>query len=313
MSAPRSTGSSDISRLEAGTRALRAVDYLSGGEPCLGDLRLLVQESTRLLSAHSTDETRRRLYVVLADLRNLAGWVCFDAGLSGRAQTHFGHALTLAALARHDGLVANVCYRLGRVFLHHDDLDEALGYFEVGQLAATRSGDELEASILSVNSAWVWAKKGAEDTAQDLLARGREQFAAGDHANAPDWARFFTENDLSALAGAVHTDLALTVGARHARIAVPLLTSAIDGYDAGMARSRTLSLVLLSTSQLIDGDLDNGVDTGLRALSSAGVIGSARVRDRIRRLASHARGHVGSRELAERIDAGTATSPRRAS
>ncbi|MET9632715.1 hypothetical protein ABZX92_35200 [Lentzea sp. NPDC006480] len=313
MSALRPVGPPDIARLETGTRALRAVDYLRGGEPCLGDLRILVRESTRLLGARNTEETRRRLYVVLADLRNLAGWVCFDAGMPVSAQAHFSHALTLAALARHDGLVANICYRLGRLFLHQDDLDEALTRFELGQLAAMRSGDEIAASILSVNSAWVWAKKGSADSASDLLARGREQFAAGDHANAPDWARFFTENDLSAMAGAVHTDLALTVGGRHARTAIPLLTTAIEGYDDGMARSRTLSLVLLSTSHLVEGDLGNGVDTGLRALSSAGAVGSARVRDRIRRLASHARTRAGAWELAERIDADTAASTGRAS
>jgi hypothetical protein len=302
---------SDVSRLEADTHALRAMDYVRGGEPCLGYIRLRVREGVQLLATPTTDEVRQRLHVVLADLRNLAGWVCFDAGMTGRAHTHFSHALVLAGLARHDGLIANVCYRLGRVFLHQNDLDEALGYFELGQLAAARSGDELEASILSVNAAWVWAKKGAENNARILLARGREQFAAADHAGAADWAAFFTENDLSAMAGAIHTDLALTVGPQHARIAVPLLVKAIDGYDRGMARSRTLSLILLSTSHLAEGDLDNGVDTGLRALASSGGVGSARVRDRIRQLAWHARGrgsHAGAQELAERIDAGTAVS-----
>jgi hypothetical protein len=304
----RSIGLSDVTRLEADTRALRAMDYLRGGEPCLSDIRLRVRESSQLLATLSTDEVRQRLYVVLADLRNLAGWVCFDAGMTGRAHTHFGHALVLAGLARHTGLTANVCYRLGRVFLHDNELDEALDYFALGQLVAARSGDELEASILSVNSAWAWAKKGAEGNARALLAHGRAQFAAADHTSTADWARFFTENDLSALAGAVHTDLALTVGPQHARIAVPLLAGAIDGYDDGMARSRTLSLILLSTSHLIAGDLDNGVDTGLRALAAAGAVGSARVRDRIRQLATHARGrrsHAGAQELAELIDAGT--------
>lgn len=165
----------------------------------------------------------------MAVLRNLAGWVCFDAGLVNNAQNHFCHALVLAGLARADGLTANVCYRLGRVFLHHGQLDEALRYFEFRQ---------------------------------------------------------------------------------HARRAVSLLTRAVDGYDEGMARSRTLSLILLSTSQLIEGDVQVDVDTGLRALTASESVRSARMRDRFRPLASHARrhrGHTGAQELAGRIDAGTAT------
>ena len=104
--------------------------------------------------------------------------MCFDAGLVNSAYNHFCHALVLAGLARADGLTANVCYRLGRVFLHHGHFDEVLRYFDVGRLAASRSSDGLAASILSVNTAWVCAKKGAEHDARTLLDRGQEQFAA---------------------------------------------------------------------------------------------------------------------------------------
>jgi hypothetical protein len=302
-------GLSDVVRLEEDIRALREMDYRSGGEACLDGVRQRIRDSLPLLTASVPEHARQRLHVALADLRNLAGWVCFDAGLANSAHNHFCHALVLAGLARADGLTANVCYRLGRVFLHHGHLDEALRYFDLGQLAAARSGDELSASMLSVNAAWACAKKGAEHRARTLLDRGQEQFTAANRTGVAGWAKFFTEADLSGLAGAVHTDLAGTSGRQYARTAVSLLTTAIDGYDEGMVRSRTLSLILLSTSHLIEGDVQIGVDTGLRALATSGTLGSARVRDRFRPLASHARRHrehAGARELARRIDAGTA-------
>ena len=299
-------GLSEVTRLEEATRALRELDYRSGGEPCLDGVRLCLRESLPLLTAPASEQVLQRLHVAVADLRNLAGWVCFDAGLVDNAQNHFCHALALAGLARADELTANVCYRLGRVFLHHGHFDEASRYFDLGQLAASRSGDGLAASLLSGNAAWACAKKGAEHSARALLDRGREQFDAASRTGVAGWARFFTPADLSGLAGAVHTDLAVTVGRHYAQTAVALLITAIDGYDEGMARSRTLGLISLSTSHLIEGDVEAGVDAGMRALTSSGSIGSARVRDRFRPLASHARrhrGHCGARKLADRIDA----------
>ncbi|WP_053734360.1 hypothetical protein [Nocardia sp. NRRL S-836] len=301
-------GTSDVTRLEESIRTLREIDYRSGGEACLDEVRRRIRDSLPLLDAAAPEHVRRRLQVALADLRNLAGWVCFDAGLVNSAHNHFCHALVLAGLARADGLTANVCYRLGRVFLHHGHLDEALRYFDLGQLAAARSGDVLAAGILSVNSAWACAKKGAERGALELLGRGQEQFAAADRGEVAGWAAFFTEADLSGLSGAVHADLSGTAGRQHAGTAVALLTTAVDGYGEGMVRSRTFSLILLSTSHLVEGDVQAGVDVGLRALAMSESVGSARVRDRFRPLVSLARRyhrHAEALDLAARIDAGT--------
>lgn len=304
-------GPSDVTRLEEATRALRELDYRSGGETCLDDVRQRIRDSIPLLTAPMPERVRRRLHVALADLRNLAGWVCFDAGLVSNAHNHFCHALALAGLARADGLTANVCYRLGRVFLHHGQLDEASRYFGLGRIAASRSGDGLAASILSVNAAWACAKRGAEHDARTLLDRGREEFTAANRTDVAGWAAFFTEADLSGIAGAVYADLSGTVGRQHARTAVPLLTEAVDGYDEGMVRSRTFSLILLSTSHLVEGNVQAGVDAGLRALATAGTVRSARVRDRFRPLACQARhhDHAAARDLAERVDAATGTPP----
>lgn len=309
-------GLSDVTRLEDNTRALREMDYRSGGEVCLDDVRRQIRATLPLLTASAPEHVRQRLHVAVADLRNLAGWVCFDAGLVNNAQNHFCHALALAGTARADGLTANVCYRLGRVFLHHGQLDEASRYFDLGRLAASRSGDDLAAGLLSVNAAWACAKKGSEQSALTLLDRGHEQFTAANRTAVAGWAAFFTEADLSGIAGAVHADLSGTAGRQHARTAVPLLTAAIDGYDEGMARSRVFSLILLSTSHLIEGDVQVGVDVGMRALTASRAVCSARVRDRLRPLASQARrhrGHAGARDLAERIDGRTCAAARSAS
>ena len=303
-SAPRTIGLPDVERLETDTYALRMLDYRQGGDACLGAVRTRIQDGRLMLDASAAEYVQRRLHVALGDLYNLAGWVCFDVGLVGSARVHFAQALVLAGWGRNNGLIANVCYRLGRVCLHHESLDEALDYFELGLLAATGPGEEIAASILSMNSAWTYARKGEGDRALAELDRGQRQFAAADRTDVPSWAAFFTETDLSAVTGAVHTDLAQNMNQSHTRTAIPLLTEAIDGYGDGMARSRAFSLILLSINHLVDRDVDHGVAVGLRALAAAEPLTSARVRDRIRPLGRHAQryhSHAGARELAARI------------
>jgi len=305
-SAPSTIGLPDVERLEADTAALRLVDHRQGGDACLDAARTLIADGRLMLEASGAEYVQRRLHVALGDLYNLTGWVSFDVGLVGSARVHFAEALALAGWGRNNSLVANICYRLGRVCLHHESLDEALDYFELGLLAAAGPGDGIAASILSVNSAWAHARRGDGDQALAGLNRGRGHFAAADHTDVPAWARFFTETDLSAMIGAVHTDLALTVNAHHTQDAVPPLTEAVDGYDDDWARSRAFSLILLSINHLIDRDLDHGVVVGFQALASAEQLASARVRDRIRTLGKHAehhRSHAGARELAARIAA----------
>jgi hypothetical protein len=305
----RRIGCSDVERLTTETDSLRAVDYRHGGGSCLDEILTLIHRTHRLLDVGATETVRESLCVAVADLHNLAGWTCFDAGLISRSQVHFSHALALAGHCRDDGLVANVFYRLGRLHLHHHGPDEALEYFQLGQDSATRSGSDLAASILSVNQAWAHAAMGGEDQAEMLLERGRDQFGAADRADPPGWARFFTEIDLAAMVGTVHTELAGRVDPRHAVVAIPALTEATNGFGNDMARSRTFSLIHLATSYLIDEELDRAVDVGFRALACAENLTSARVRDRMRPLRVRAEQHdhhTGARELATRIATFTA-------
>ena len=301
-------GESDVERLLSRTRELRATDYRHGGGACLDDLTTLVRNVQPMLAAFATQVNKKRLFLAVADLHNLAGWVSFDVGDRGGAQVQFEQALVLAGEARDRRLTANILYRLGRVHLHHQEFDTALEYLRVGAAAAAAAGPgaELAASILSANQAWTWASMGLDDEALRMLEHSQEQFTGADLAAAAGWEGFFTANDLMAMAGTVHTELAYRVDPRHAQVAIPALTDASTNYGTEMARSRTLSLVALSMSHLLDGDQDRGVDAGFQALALAENLTSVRVRDRMRPLAQSAqrhRTHSGAQELAVRVTA----------
>jgi tetratricopeptide (TPR) repeat protein len=300
------SGATGVARLEAATRTLRALDYEHGGGACASAVLAQLSTGRRMLDevGAASGDVAVRLHVALADLHNLAGWISFDIGRAEAAQAHFRAALDLAEGAGNHSLAANVHYRLGRVHLHHDRLDDALREFDASGHEAVGTGSELELALVDANRAWVHAKRGDAAEAERLLARAQDGFADPDRA--PDWARFFTAADLTGMTGTVHATLAEAGDVQHVEKAVPALNEAIDAYGEDMARSRAFSMIELAVSTLLAGDLDAGVEAGCTAVSHAAPIRSARMVDRMRPLHRAALGrpnHDGARELVLRIEA----------
>ena len=107
-----------------------------------------------------------------------------------------------------------------------------------------------------------------------LLNLAHDGFARVPSGPVPGWTRFFDESDLCGLTGVVLTELARTVDPAHSAPAIDALTTAVRGYPDDMARSRTFSLVALSTNHLVRHDFDHAAEVGGRALRSAGEVGS---------------------------------------
>src|SRR5207248_3804697 len=127
-------------------------------------------------------------------------------------------------------LVANVLYRMGRVYLHQDAPNDALKLFQLGQIAAQESGSELAVAVLCANEAWAYAAMRNERQAIKLIQRTKDEFARADHTNPDSWVSFFNETDLYAMVGTVHTVLAQGVDRNHTRFAIPALTKAVSTY-----------------------------------------------------------------------------------
>jgi tetratricopeptide (TPR) repeat protein len=303
---PDRPGTSDVEALEAQTRTLRAVDYQSGGGMCRDAVVVRIHRGHQMLKTRVPEPVRDRLFCAVADLHNLAGWTCFDSGHVGAAHHHLDVALELAARGGNDSLTANVHYRRGRIHLHHGTPDEALAQFQLGQLAARRSGSKLAASILSANQGWAYAKRGDANLAVGLLERAKEEFSESEESTPPDWARFFTEIDVSAMVGSAHTDLALRSGGWHIKAAISALIDAVGRYGPEMARSRSLCLIMLAIGHLLDGDSDQALSVGLEAIDAAETLKSVRTRDRLRPLKQEAdkrREDADSRTLSEAVTA----------
>ncbi|MBB5852061.1 hypothetical protein ACFQ05_02160 [Amycolatopsis umgeniensis] len=296
----------DVERLETAVDVLRALDYRQGGALCRDAVHVVKTVSLLLHWGAVPAALRSRLLTVLADLHNLLGWTEFDVGRRIPARIRFERALGLAAEAGNDNLVANICYRLGRLALHHDDIKGGLSHLRRGQAAAHRSGSRRAQAILTVNEAWALAKAGDEGAALASLARAENQFeGADDWAAASPWEAFFGLTDMAAMRGTVLTELAHVVTPRHSDEAITRLRDATARYGAEMSRSLALTLIMLAQNHALQGDFDEAVRIGTEAVDLARGLGSARTKDRLAPLADLLRGHAtdsGSRDLLDRID-----------
>ncbi len=302
--APSKIGMTDVKQVEAATRAMRALDYQFGGGACRDAVVAQLSWAQRLLGASSTEEVRQRLFRALGDLQNLAGWTTFDVGLLDSSRSHFATALEFAKQSGDSGLMSNIMYRIGRVYLHHGEANDALKWFQLGQIAAQDSGSELAVAVLCGNEAWAYSMMGNDVQAKKLLGRSRDELARADLNEAPDWARFYNDTDMYAMIGTVHNELA-AYDPRHAAVAIPAFGQALARYDHLMGRSQAFSLTMLATSHLRQGDVDHGIQIGRKALVAATAVKSKRVTDRLKPLeieAARRSGHPDSRELSQQIN-----------
>ena len=300
---PGRIGMTDVRQVEAATRALRSLDYQYGGGFCRDAVVAQLSWGQQMLNSSGTDVVKKRLHIALADLHNLAGWMSFDVGLIDSARNHFGRALELAKAGESDVLVANILYRMGRVYLHKEAPDDALKMFQLGQIAAYQSGSELAVMVLCANQAWAYAMMGDEEQAMKLIGRTRDEFARASHGEAANWVKFFNEDDVYSMIGTVHTVLAQKVDSRHTKYAIPALTRAIE-YGDEMARDRAFNLSMLALNYLLAGEVDRGATIGHQAVDVAQHLTSKRVLDRLLPLRIEAdkhRDHTGARELSDAI------------
>jgi transcriptional regulator with XRE-family HTH domain len=177
---PARIGNSDIEQIEQITATLRAMDYGCGGGTCRDAVIAQTRWVSRLLHAQASDDVRYRLHLALGDLHNLAGWTSFDVGLRQAARAHFAYALIHARTGQDASLVANVLYRIGRLYLHDGMAAEALRFFQLGQIAAQESGCALTVAMLCANEAWAYAILGNTRQKTNFLDRAGDELARAD-------------------------------------------------------------------------------------------------------------------------------------
>ncbi|WP_369143849.1 regulator [Streptomyces sp. R44] len=276
--------SGDIAALRSVGELFRTLDHAYGGGHARQALvRYLEHEAEPMLRGTYGENTGRRLFAAAADLTRLAGWTSYDIAAHGLAQRYFVQALRLAQAAgdRAYGSYVLLTMSCQAVYLGHGR--EAVQLARVAQQGVGPAAPPVVQAMLHAVEARGHAVLGeARACSASLVRAERALEAARPGDEVPYWARHFDEAQLADELGHCHRDLQqYRPAAQHAERALQLRAP-------GFARSRLFCRVVLATSRLALGELDQACALGAEAAQQASEMRSARaveyVRDFERRL-----------------------------
>ncbi|MCX5390276.1 regulator [Streptomyces sp. NBC_00094] len=276
--------SGDIAALRSVGELFRTLDHAYGGGHARQALvRYLEHETEPMLRGTYGESVGRRLFAAAADLTRLAGWTSYDIAAHGLAQRYFVQALRLAQAAgdRAYGSYVLLTMSCQAVYLGHGR--EAVQLARVAQQGVGPAAPPVVQAMLQAVEARGHAVLGeARACSASLVRAERALEAARPGDEVPYWARMFDEAQLADELGHCHRDLQqYRPAAQHAERALQLRAP-------GFARSRLFCRVVLATSRLALGELDQACALGAEAAQQASEMRSARaveyVRDFERRL-----------------------------
>lgn len=276
--------SGDIAALRSVGELFRTLDHAYGGGHARQALvRYLEHEAEPMLRGTYGEAVGRRLFAAAADLTRLAGWTSYDIAAHGLAQRYFVQALRLAQAAgdRAYGSYVLLTMSCQAVYLGHGR--EAVQLARVAQQGVGPAAPPVVQAMLHAVEARGHAVLGeARACSASLVRAERALEAARPGDEVPYWARMFDEAQLADELGHCHRDLQqYRPAAQHAERALQLRAP-------GFARSRLFCRVVLATSRLALGELDQACALGAEAAQQASEMRSARaveyVRDFERRL-----------------------------
>ncbi|MFB8083454.1 regulator [Streptomyces sp. NPDC056013] len=276
--------SGDIAALRSVGELFRTLDHAYGGGHARQALvRYLEHEAEPMLRGTYGESVGRRLFAAAADLTRLAGWTSYDIAAHGLAQRYFVQALRLAQAAgdRAYGSYVLLTMSCQAVYLGHGR--EAVQLARVAQQGVGPAAPPVVQAMLHAVEARGHAVLGeARACSASLVRAERALEAARPGDEVPYWARMFDEAQLADELGHCHRDLQqYRPAAQHAERALQLRAP-------GFARSRLFCRVVLATSRLALGELDQACALGAEAAQQASEMRSARaveyVRDFERRL-----------------------------
>lgn len=249
-----------------------------------------------LLRATVREGVRPALFEAVALLHRRASCAAFDMGNLDRARSHVLAALELAHESQLSPLQAGLLYTAGRMEQYHGPPDAALRLFQFGYPAALASGSPRLCALLEVREARCYAVMGSRDAAQRAASLAVDNFHSG--TEQPEWLRFFDESELYAAVGVTWAALG------DENKAVAALRRSLRCRDGQSILYRSFDLAELAACHLRNGDVDEGVRIGAKALDLVDQLNSKRARDRLEPLRQAAcRGGRETREIVARITA----------
>ncbi|GAA3761964.1 helix-turn-helix transcriptional regulator [Salinactinospora qingdaonensis] len=273
----RRLGASTVEDLTARVHGLRlADDVLAGGD--------LIQPARRELNTalhlynHSThtEEVGQALLSAIAELAQIVGWILSDAGGHTEAERIYRLGLTAARQAGNSTLAGNIAGSLAYQWSNTGQPQQAV---ELATAALTEAGSHVHPTARALffdRLAWSHAQAGDAQAAIRALSHAHEALAADASDQAPEWAYWVNDAELKVMDARVYTEL------RRPLRAVPLLSEALDRYDATHARELALYLSWLAVAYADANEPEQAVAVADHMLTLSADLASDRISQRAR-------------------------------
>jgi hypothetical protein len=290
MTPPGATGAVGtvhLLELREGLRSLFQLDDAYGGD----DVRSLavrhLRRVRRILNTRSYPESiGRQLQLLAGEVAEHCGWLSFDADDQDDARQYFGEALTAATVLKDANLQVLVFSSMSLQACYDGRPREGLELARAAQDRANRLGSPTLQSITAAREARALAllhdAQGASKrlsqavTYQDRTGRGRP---------APEWTAFHGPAELDCAQGLLYAELG------HHGAATRFLGAALAHQDRTYGRNRALYRLMLATSLIKAGDVDEGAAHAVGSLEHLEEVESGRVTRRLQDVTGLLRRH----------------------
>jgi hypothetical protein len=278
-----------VAQIEQTTNAFRRWDNEFGSgmrrKAVVGQLN----EAAELLRGpFQDDRVARRLFSVVADLAQLAGWMSYDLQLHATAQRYFLLGMHLAKDAGDRPQVGRMLYCLARQMIDLQRYREALDLAQTGVYAIRRSATPKTMALLHVIEARAHAGMGQGSDCTRALGAAQDAFARAGKDTDPAWCGFFDDGELYGLLGVTLRDLALADSdhaRRYAADSRQWIDQAIQQRPRNFLRSRVMDMDGLAVVNVLLGEPEAAGQAAATAMTMATAVTSARVMNRLRRTA----------------------------
>ncbi|TDC45152.1 XRE family transcriptional regulator [Micromonospora sp. KC207] len=276
LRAGRRIGTGLIETLEARVIELRHLDDTVGSRTLLPVIRTELDHAEHLArTASYTDASGKRLYTVIGELAQLAGWVASDAGRYPDAQRLYLSGVTAAESAGDRALGAQLLSSLAYQITNVGKREDAL---LITRSAVTGAPDAspLVRALLLERLAWAAARLRDTDTTRRTLDAVNDAYnQRSDGIAEPEWVYWLNRTEIDVMAARCLIELGTPAAAE------PLLTRALAGYNHDHAREVALYQTWLAEGHARAGDLDAARAVLRRIDTTASDAGSARLHRRI--------------------------------
>ena len=273
LSLPSQLGMTDVVEIKNTTEQLRSAARARGGQARAVSAAAI--EYGRLTQVPAAEPVAARLGSVLADLHTLAGWCCYDSGLSRRARWHYRQAIDYATAAPDDYRLADVLQYVGILERAAGHPNEAVKFYQLAGFHLGAKGDSGLVAWGHGLSALALANL-EHPQAAEHLTRAREGWQP---SNA------FERADMDYQTALVHTELGDLESAER-------FVVSING--AGRLRPvGTFAEILRATVHVRAGE-PRGLALAHGAITAASKLSSMRARQRLEPLATALEGRSGA-------------------